>query len=239
MIRSLIPLALVLAGCPTPPESGAGGGGGGGGGGGAPPVAGGGGGGGAGTVDEGARGGTFTVQAVKDAPEQPTEGGMSSSEAQALVKEGPHITLSGEILCTSCKGSLVLNVSPFQDPEGGDTKAPNKQLQFQSVLLDGPGAFNVAVPKYAGKLVIEVLDDQDGNGRPSPGEPFAVLHEHGKIGGRKSHTGLTVDFSQTPPPPPNGAAPEGKAGKAGKANMAWLLNIILLCASSIVPPPLA
>jgi hypothetical protein len=217
MIRNLIPLVVLLAGCPTPPESGAGGGGAGGpgGGGGVPPVAGGGG---AGTVDEGAKGGTFTVQKVDDVPGQPVENGMSSAESQTLVKDGPHITLSGEILCTSCKGKLVFNVTPFQDPENSDTKAPEKQMVFQPVVLDGAGAFNVAVPKHKGKLVIEVLDDQDGNGRPSPGEPFAVLHEHGKIGGRKSHTGLTVDFSQTPPPPPTGAPPEGPEGKAeGKA----------------------
>ena len=69
MIRYLIPLAMLLAGCPTPPESGAGGGAAGGGAGqpgGTPPVAGGGG---AGAVDEGARGGTFTVQEVPDAPD--------------------------------------------------------------------------------------------------------------------------------------------------------------------------
>jgi hypothetical protein len=163
----------------------------------------------------------MTVKAGADG-EVPSlqDDGLSSDEAQAKVKEGPHITLSGEIVCESCKGKLLFNVSPFEDPDGGDKDKPEKTLEFHPVLLDGAGTFSVAVPKYAGKIVIEVLDDQDGNGRPSAGEPFAVLHEQGKIAGRKSHTGLTVDFSQAPPPltdgPVDGLA-EGKAGKAGKA----------------------
>ena len=44
----------------------------------------------------------------------------------------------------------------------------------------------MAVPVYNGKVVLEALDDRDGNGRPSKGEKFTVLHEMGKLSGAKS-----------------------------------------------------
>ena len=56
----------------------------------------------------------------------------------------------------------------------------------------------MAVPKYNGKVVLEVLDDRDGNGRPSKGEKFTVLHKMGEISAAKNQSGLTIDFSALP-----------------------------------------
>ena len=50
----------------------------------------------------------------------------------------------------------------------------------------------MAVPKYNGKVVLEVLDDRDGNGRPSKGEKFTVLHKMGEISAAKNQSGLTI-----------------------------------------------
>jgi hypothetical protein len=49
--------------------------------------------------------------------------------------------------------------------------------------------------------VLEVLDDRDGNGRPSQGEKFTVLHRQGSLTAGKNQSGLKVDFSALPAAP--------------------------------------
>ena len=224
-MRFLFPLSisLALAGCPTPPDGGtsnnqpAGG---------APapaPVVGG-----AaqdvqpvtdpGVADPDATAGTFTIGEVpKDLQEVPADAEQPTVEdSQALVMSGDHVFFSGEILCTDCSGSLVVKVAPFVTPDDADSEAPGAQgvppagdFQAPPYTMKGTGPFKMAVPKYAGKVVIEVLDDRDGNGRPSKGEKFTVLHDMGRITADRNQTGLKVDFSSLPSAPgvPNGGPP--------------------------------
>ena len=228
-----IPLCLALFGCPTPPDGGTNAGGGNnqpaGGAAPPPPMASGGGGDvqpvqNPGDVDREALKGTYTVANVP-ADEQPMPDDIqpSTEEAQELVKSGDHVFFSGEVICSDCSSSLVLRVAPFVTPsaEGteptsgvsdGDFRPPPYQLK-------GAGSFSMAVPKYSGKVVLEVLDDRDGNGRPSQGEKFTVLHRQGTLSAGENQTGLKVDFSALPaqpgapagavggPPPVEGAAP--------------------------------
>jgi hypothetical protein len=176
-----------------------------------------------GVADPDATAGTFTIGEVpKELQNSPADAEQpNSDDAQALVKSGAHVFFSGEILCDECSGSLVIKVAPFVAPgtEEGGAKGKQAVDDFQAppYTLKGTGAFKMAVPKYAGKVVIEVLDDRDGNGRPSRGEKFTVLHDLGRITADRNQTGLKVDFSALPTapgapgggPPPDGPPPDG------------------------------
>jgi hypothetical protein len=134
---------------------------------------------------------------------------------QASIKAGDHVIFKGEIICSDCSSSLLIKVAPFvqpsDDPSHGSTD-PQADSEFNPPAFEvgGPGPFTMAVPKYAGKVVLEVLDDRDGNGLPSRGEKFTVLHDMGKITAGKNQSGLKIDFSAFPGQP--GGQPGGPAG---------------------------
>jgi len=168
-----------------------------------------------GDVDEKAQVGTYTVSnvpvesvPVDDGTIQPT-----SAQAQMEVKSGDHVFFTGEIICADCSNTLILRVAPFVTPT--EDGAPANEIGGEDDFspppyqLKGAGSFSMAVPKYSGKVVLEVLDDRDGNGRPSQGEKFTVLHRQGTLNAGKNQSGLTVDFSALP------AAPGAPAGALG------------------------
>jgi len=167
-----------------------------------------------GDVDAKALTGTYTVASVPgDELPVPADTQPSSDEAQAQVKAGDHVFFTGEVICTDCSDALVLRVAPFVTPSD-DGKEPNDEVNdddFQPppYQLKGAGSFSMAVPKYAGKVVLEVLDDRDGNGRPSQGEKFTVLHRQGTLNAGQNQSDLKVDFSALPAAP---GAPTGAAG---------------------------
>jgi hypothetical protein len=224
MLRFVTPLALLIAGCPTPPESSVGGGapsgqapGGGGGQGGvvAPTPA---------EVDTTAKSGAFVITALPDEMKnRPADGDQLTPEAaQAKVLAGDHITIKGQIVCSDCQGQLVVSVAPFVEPSDSEPAGPDEgipvdeAMEFAPVVVRSVGSFEIAVPRHDGKVVLEVIDDVDGNGLPSPGERLAVVHRQGKLIANKNHVGLKVDFGQNlptpmgafaPPPAGEGAAP--------------------------------
>jgi len=167
-----------------------------------------------GDVDAKAQVGTYTVANVPgDKLPVPDDTQPSSEEAQAEVKAGEHVFFTGEIICSDCSTALVLRVAPFVTPSE-DTVEPSDEVNdddFQPppYQLAGAGAFSMAVPKYSGKVVLEVLDDRDGNGRPSQGEKFTVLHRQGTLTAGQNQAGLKVDFSALPAAP---GAPTGAVG---------------------------
>ena len=164
--------------------------------------------------------GTYVVNDVHidelpDDAEQP-----SSEEAQKQIRAGEYVTFRGEIICADCTSSLVITVAPFVPPSDeavGSGKNPSdSDFQPPPYQVGGAGPFTMAVPKYAGKVVLEVLDDRDGNGRPSKGEKFTVLHEMGKLTASKNLSGLKIDFSALPSAPGGGDAPAGGPPPAGE-----------------------
>ena len=220
-------LALALVGCPTPPDGGTTAGGGPSGGGAGPtpaPLVGG------GTdgvqpvanpdeADPNASVGTYVVNQVGIAENLTEADQPSSEEAQTEIKKGKHVTFKGEIICSDCSNALVITVAPFVPPteEAGKGGAEPTDGDFRPppFRVGGAGPFNMAVPFYNGKVVLEVLDDRDGNGRPSKGEKFTVLHELGKLSASKNQSGLKVDFSALPGGP-GGAPPAGGPPPAGE-----------------------
>jgi hypothetical protein len=234
-MRTIISLSLTLAlwGCPTPPDGATQGGGNnnpGAGGDMPPPLQG-------GTAGEGGMAGqdfpeadpnaTVGTYVVTNTPngdpplmegEQPT-----SAQGQAFIKESEHVIFKGEIICDDCSASLLIKVAPFVPPTdepGTGATGPGDDSGFQPPAFEvgGPGPFTMAVPKYAGKVVLEVLDDRDGNGRPSRGEKFTVLHDMGKITAGKNQSGLKIDFAALtgqPGGPEGGPAGGPEGGPAG------------------------
>ena len=220
-------LSLALWGCPTPPDGGNQAGSnnnpGAGGGGDMPPPPPGGTAGEGGTpildppeADPNATVGTYVVtQLPNDEPAPPEGDQPTSAQVQASIKAGDHVIFKGEIICDDCSSSLLIKVAPFvqpsDDPDQGAT-GPQGDSGFQPPAFEvgGPGPFTMAVPKYPGKVVLEVLDDRDGNGHPSRGEKFTVLHDMGKITAGKNQSGLKIDFSSLPGQP--GGQPGGPAG---------------------------
>jgi hypothetical protein len=198
------------AGSPTPPPMSAGGGGD------VQPVEN------PGDVDAKAQVGTYTVANVPgDKLPVPDDTQPSSEEAQVEVKAGAHVFFTGEIVCSDCSPSLVLRVAPFVAPSE-DAAEPSDEVtddDFQPppYQLAGAGSFSMAVPKYAGKVVLEVLDDRDGNGRPSQGEKFTVLHRQGTLTAGENQSGLKVDFSALPAAPGTPGAAVGGPPPVGEA----------------------
>ena len=220
-------LALALLGCPTPPDGGTQGGpvnapAAGGGGDAPPPPQGAGADGGPPVesppeADPNAASGTYVVTQLPTDEAAPPEGDQPTSEqAQAAIKASDHVLFKGEIKCDDCSGNMLVKVAPFvqpteDDPEAGKAVEPADESGFQPPAFEtSPGPFTMAVPRYRGKVVLEVLDDRDGNGSPSRGEKFTVLHNQGKITAGKNQSGLVVDFSGLPGAP--GGAPGGPAG---------------------------
>jgi len=164
--------------------------------------------------------GTYVVNEVH-IDEAPPEGTQpTSEEAQKQIKAGDHVTFTGEIICNDCTEALVITVAPFVQPSDDPSKigsAPDETgFRPPPYQVGGAGPFSMAVPKYNGKVVLEVLDDRDGNGRPSKGEKFTVLHEMGKITAGKNFSGLKIDFSSLPTAPDGGAGtPAGGPPPAG------------------------
>ena len=227
-MRSTLLLLLLLAGCPTPPESpgagggnpggppggpGAGGGPGGPGGGpeGAAPPPEGDAAGGAG----GAPAGGVLIVNLPDGASPPTP-----KQTQAQVKAGSYVTFSGTISCATCDKKLVVSVST-PAPEGTvDVKQEVSVLT--RVVVDKAGDFSVAVPKGSDPVVLEVLYDEDGNGAPTSGERFAVVPPSDDTVADEDRKGLVIDLDGAPQgspqagaPPEGGTPPEGGAPPAG------------------------
>lgn len=223
-------LALALTGCPTPPDGGTSGGPGNappGGGGDAPPPPPGAGPDGAQPVesppvaDPASASGTYVVtQMPSDEPAPPEGDQPSSAQAQMAIKASDHVIFTGEIKCDDCSGNMLVKVAPFVPPTEGDAESgkavePMDESGFQPPAFEtSSGPFEMAVPRYRGKVVLEVLDDRDGNGQPSRGEKFTVLHNQGEITAGKNQTGLVIDFSGLPGAPGGGPA-GGPGGPVG------------------------
>jgi len=163
--------------------------------------------------------GTYVVNDVRMRDDLTADDQPSSEEAQAEIKRGKYVTFKGEIICRDCSNALVITVAPFVppgedsvkdgvEPTVGDFRPP-------PFRVGGAGPFSMAVPLYKGKVVLEVLDDRDGNGRPSKGEKFTVLHELGKLSAAKNLSGLKIDFSALPGVP-GGAPAAGGPPPAGE-----------------------
>ena len=131
-------------------------------------------------------------------------------EAQAHIRAGHHTTYSGEIICAGCEGPFQVRVQAFITPSAGREGAANLKpptcsvgahganVKFPAIVVDRPGPFTIAIPWHGAPVVIEVVEDKNGDGVPSPGERLTVVHEDGAISGREDKSGIRVNFDSTP-----------------------------------------
>ncbi len=133
-------------------------------------------------------------------------------------------TVSGVTSCTDCEGAVLVRVLPPPPDQGG----MDQEIHLVTTLsLDGEGAFTVKVPKDYEQVVLQVVDDADGDGKPSAGERMG-LPKTGPVSMGKNVTGIELVVGVFPDMPamdgtgnPMGATPTGGAAtQAGPTDAA-------------------
>ena len=155
--------------------------------------------------------------------------------SQEQVAAGEHVTLSGTAVCTDCTGTLLVRVQQFIDAPSGageeEPPPPDPSIDapgpLTTVALTEAGAFSVKVPKGDGKVVVELLVDEDGNNSPSKGERMA-MYDGGPEGIVPSAdaNGIRLDATDRDweppkaggPPPDETVAPGGQAAAGTKGH---------------------
>ncbi len=174
-MRPLLLVSVLLVGCPEPvatsdgsiPQVGQPPATGGGTGGGAPPMGqnggGQGGGGMTGQVQTGANQGAGTFGAmVPDA-------NLDPRYKQEDITDG--VTVSGTVSCADCSGKLLIRVLPPPPDQGGT----DEEIHLvTSRIFESSGPFELKIPAAYSKVVLQVVDDADGNGRPSDSERMGI-----------------------------------------------------------------
>lgn len=122
------------------------------------------------------------------------------------VTAGQGVKISGTaVYAGSAKGKLRIDF--LRNPEG----APFPEL-IHSIELEKPGEWSVEAPQDIGELSVVAFLDADDNG-PSPGEPMALYKSPLKIE-KTEVKGVVLELSDNPDMgafKPKGAPPDGSA----------------------------
>ncbi|MBM73957.1 MAG: hypothetical protein CMK59_01045 [Proteobacteria bacterium] len=148
-------------------------------------------------------------------------GDMASSELEARFtqeelkeKYGGKGVIHGYIKCDDCDGKILLRALPPPPEPGQDEGDPGMQLITQGVF-DEAGAFSFYVPDNS-TVVLQVVDDLDGDGKPSQGERMGMrgsgpLEVSGMVEGIELTVGIFPQMQPEEqaeaPTPPEGAVP--------------------------------
>ncbi len=126
---------------------------------------------------------------------------------------GKGVKVSGELVCEGCAGKLLVRVLPPPPDEAGGGEGELRLITSRS--FDAPGAFEILVPADEKSVVLQVVDDANSDGRPSPGERMGMpVDGPVKVDGPVSGIRLEVGkFPEAPAVDPMGntLAPEGAA----------------------------
>ena len=91
--------------------------------------------------------------------------------AQEDLAEGA--VLRGTLGCDDCTGQLLVRVlPPPPDQAGGDDEGI---VLITQKVFEGPGSFEIRVPKDREAVVLQVVEDTDGSGKPSTGERMGLI----------------------------------------------------------------
>lgn len=140
---------------------------------------------------------------------------------QKSVEAMDHVTISGNITCKGdeCDVPFVLRITPsFQPTEDDGPLSENLKISDGGIITSasitqGGGDYEIKVPKSNGRVVLELLLDQDDDGKASMGEKFVIYEGGGGIpidDDRKD-----IDFQFAPAnlkAPLGGAKPPGDNG---------------------------
>lgn len=114
-------------------------------------------------------------------------------QTQDEIKKGEHITLSGKITCNGdkCTSDLILRMTSFVMPTENNnpisqkpekSEQPNASIEILTEKsVNNNDTFSILAPKSDQKVVLELLLDQDKNGKASQGESFVIYEGGGGI----------------------------------------------------------
>lgn len=81
--------------------------------------------------------------------------------------------LKGTLGCDDCTGKLLVRVlPPPPDQAEGDDEGI---VLITQKIFDEPGSFEIRVPKDRKAVVLQVVEDTDGSGKPSTGERMGLI----------------------------------------------------------------
>lgn len=125
-------------------------------------------------------------------------------QTQAQVKEEEYITLSGKVTCDGdkCDTAFILRLTPFIMPTKDNNplseKSEPSKDSFAIVTekrVKNNKAFTLIAPKSDKKIVLELLLDQDKDGKASQGESFVIYEGAGGIDLSKDRSDIDFKFN--------------------------------------------
>ncbi len=135
-------------------------------------------------IDEGAttRGVMGDNSAVGPAPSGPgpageaPAGAVPDADLDPLHSQDELATgalLKGTLGCEACTGKLLVRVlPPPPDAAGGSDEGI---VLITQKVFDGAGPFEIRVPSDRKSVVLQVVEDADGSGKPSTGERMGLV----------------------------------------------------------------
>ena len=146
---------------------------------------------------------------------------LPAQYTQKTVEGMDHITLSGTITCKGegCDTALILRITPSFQPSEKDGPL-SEELKMEeggtitsTEITKGGGKYTVKVPKSDGSVVLELLMDEDDDGKASMGEKFVIYEGGGGIPINADRSDLNFEFA-----PVNLKAPLGGAKPPGNGD---------------------
>ena len=110
---------------------------------------------------------------------------------------GPTVTISGFVVYSSWRKGGV-RVDAF---DGDHTRHGTQPGVVATARLDKPGAFSLTVPQNAGKVYVEAVVDEDGDGKPGPQDPMGTAERYPVTVETDPVDGLVVELIKHEPPP--------------------------------------
>lgn len=160
--------------------------------------------------------GVFNDLGGQDTPAQYT---------QATVNSMDHVTLSGTVTCNGegCDVPFILRITssfqpteengPLSEQMGKENPDAGGTITSKDIGKGG-GDYSILVPSGDGSVVIELLLDDDEDGKASLGEKFVIYEGGGGIGINKDRSDLDFEFSPKKLKAPlGGAKPPGEPGE--------------------------
>lgn len=144
--------------------------------------------------DDNNPGGKSIVTTVVEANTTKDDGDIDQETVRKMEAD-KFVVFRGEAKCSGCSGDLILRAVPYFAPDGEPPEGVPSTLTHMKI--DGPGAFEFAVPDRDVNVVIELLVDKNKDGMPSKGERFAVLENRGGFSTKKPMSGLVIDASSS------------------------------------------
>lgn len=127
-------------------------------------------------------------------PEEPTPG--LPGTAPPIV--GPTVKVSGTIRYAGYKSGTVRITAFDGDHSAHGTTPPKVVGQGEAT---GPGSFSFDLPQDAGKVYVEAVIDEDGDGRPGPLDPQGKADRYPVTVRTADIGGLTIAVEKREPPP--------------------------------------